>query len=123
MAVTNIDTTVKVMDQSVDDTGNTVSYDQNITFTPAHGVTLTSDDVQDLVEAPLASDQGRQDLLQLLQDSAPVFENVTQVGQVSVPLPVASGTDGDVDPASCGVRAFGVGCLFVCLFSWFVLYN
>eukprot|EP00977_Amphora_coffeiformis_P007801 scaffold1697_cov180-Amphora_coffeaeformis.AAC.37 len=117
-AMINFDTTVKVTDQSVDDTGNTVSYDQNITFTPTQDVILTSDDVQGLLEAPLASVQGRQDLLQVLQDSATAFENVTEVDEVSVPLPVTSGTDRDVDPASFGVRAFGIRWLCVCLLGW-----
>ena len=122
VTVTSFDTTVKVTDQSVDETGSTVSYDQNVTFFPAQGVTLSSDDVQDLIEVPLVSGQGRKDFLQVLQNSVSSFENVTQVDQVTVPLPVAMGTDRDVDPTSLGVRAFSLVWVCASLCSWVVFY-
>ena len=94
--VTNFETTVTVQGQSPSNGGNTITYDQTISFVPVSGESVSTSDAQNMLATPLKDEQGRQDYVNKLKEKDPVFEAVT-ADEPTVPLPEKTSGNDDKD--------------------------
>lgn len=72
----SFDTDVKVTGESVDVTGNTVTYDQSVTFASTTGP-IGKEITREIILEPLYDEEKQSDFIQLLQENDADFESVT----------------------------------------------
>lgn len=85
--MTNFVTAIFATEQDFDAEGNTITYDQRITFVPVEGQTLSATDAQQVLAIPLANAQQREEFAQSLQTSDPAFADLSSVDEPNIPPP------------------------------------
>jgi len=86
--VSNFATSVTVTNQKLDNQGgNTITFDQIISFDLVSGRTVSATGAQQLLVVPFVDAQSRDEFLTQLQASDSAFVSVTSVDAPNVPLP------------------------------------
>ena len=83
-SLTFFETVVIVTGDEPDETGNTITYDQNVTFTTTSNVTAEEKAAQDLLVSPLETDTSKDDYLNELKERDDDFATVSKVSTPAV---------------------------------------
>ena len=102
MGVTNFQTTVRVTGDAPTTEGNTVTYDQTISFVPSNGETVSGSEARDILLSPFQDNANKKEFQDILKSSDPSFAGVTAVDAPKVPLPDNAGTDPEKDDDNDG---------------------
>ena len=102
MGVTNFQTTVRVTGDAPTTEGNTVTYDQTISFVPSNGETVSGSEARDILLSPFQDNANKKEFEDILKSSDPSFAGVTAVDAPKVPLPDNAGTDPEKDDDNDG---------------------
>ena len=110
--IADFDTSVTVTGEQPDNTGNTIIYNQVLTFTTI-GSNISESAARDALLNPLSSEDGKQEYLALLRGSSEEFEDVTSVDSPSLPesdRSVSPASDDDSDGSSSIVLIVAIVC-------------
>jgi len=120
LVVSSFETVVTVTGESPDENGNTITYDQTITFASADAA--DEEAARDLIVAPLSTEQDKAQYLTFLIAEDEDFSNVTAVESLEVPAitTVPSGDGGGDDEEKSDGSGAGHAWAF-CVMIWSML--
>jgi hypothetical protein len=121
--VSSFDTLVAVTGEALDGAGNTITYNQTITFVADQDSVDARAAARSLLETPLSTETQREEYLQLLREANEEFESVTAVAAPNIPGEEVRSSEGANVLLVVLVTVGGLLCCYCCCWGGLLGYT